>query len=266
VCADVDAVRAQAVDLPAESAPDALREVVGDVRLVPVWDNSAGGRTFRIPMGGGIGHAYLKWAPAGTPLDLVGEIARTTWAQRWIRVPELLDHGTDADGGRWMLSSGILGESAVAPRWTDDPEHAVPAIAIGLRAMHDTLPVDECPFEWSVEHRIAAAGVSDAEIAALGPAPAHDRIVVCHGDPCSPNTLIGADGQWVGHVDLDQLGIADRWADLAVATMSLGWNYGPGWDDVFYAAYGIEPDQQRIDWYRALWNLGDEHPPSHRVV
>lgn len=47
-----------------------------------------------------------------------------------------------------------------------------------------------------------------------------------------------------------ELGVADRWADLAVATLSLGWNY-PGrlWDAEFFDAYGIEADPERIDYY-----------------
>ena len=45
--------------------------------------------------------------------------------------------------------------------------------------------------------------------------PPVDRLVVCHGDACAPNTLLTDDGRWSGHVDLGQLGVADRWADLA---------------------------------------------------
>jgi len=39
-----------------------------------------------------------------------------------------------------------------------------------------------------------------------------------------------------------------------VAAMSTTWNYGPGWEDALYDAYGIEPDAERIAYYRALWN------------
>jgi aminoglycoside phosphotransferase len=40
----------------------------------------------------------------------------------------------------------------------------------------------------------------------------------------SPNTLIDDDGRCCGHVDFGDLGVADRWADLAVAALSPGWN------------------------------------------
>jgi kanamycin kinase len=80
--------------------------------------------------------------------------------------------------------------------------------------------------------------------------------VVCHGDPCSPNTIGADDGSVAGHVDFDTLGVADRWADLAVATMATQWNYGPGWEDTLLDAYGISADPERTDYYRWLWNLG----------
>jgi kanamycin kinase len=80
--------------------------------------------------------------------------------------------------------------------------------------------------------------------------------VVCHDDACAPNTLIADNGRWSGHVDLGDLGVADRWADLAVATWSTEWNYGPGWEQPLLDAYGVEPDAERTRYYRLLWELG----------
>ena len=81
-------------------------------------------------------------------------------------------------------------------------------------------------------------------------APDIELLVVCHGDACAPNTLLDAAGRFLGHVDVGRCGTADRWADLAVASWSLEWNYGQGWDDRFFAAYGVEADADRIDFYR----------------
>lgn len=81
-----------------------------------------------------------------------------------------------------------------------------------------------------------------------------DRLVVCHGDACAPNTLLDDRGAFLANVDAGRLGVADRWADLAVATMSLGWNYPAPNENLFWETYGVDPDPQRIDYYRALWN------------
>lgn len=81
--------------------------------------------------------------------------------------------------------------------------------------------------------------------------------MVCHGDACVPNTLLHDDGRYSGHVDMASLGTADRWADLAVATWSTEWNYGPGWEEPFIRAYGVETDHDRIRYYRSLWDLAN---------
>ena len=77
----------------------------------------------------------------------------------------------------------------------------------------------------------------------------------CHGEACSAETLLDDDGRWMGHVDLGRVGVADRWADLAVATWSTVWNYGPGHEDRLLAVYGIARSR-RTEFYRWLWNSG----------
>jgi kanamycin kinase len=86
--------------------------------------------------------------------------------------------------------------------------------------------------------------------------PPIDRLVVCHGDACAPNTLLADDGRWTGHGDVGALGLADRWADLAIATWSVAWNYGTEWEGQMLEAYGITRDDDRIAYYRLLWDLG----------
>lgn len=154
------------------------------------------------------------------------------------------------------MTAGLPGESAVADRWKADPEIAVHVAGSALRVLHDALPVEECPFDWSINTRLDRArrrGVSTDRMSAYP--PSIDRLVVCHGDACVPNTLIDDAGEFAGHVDLGRLGVADRWADLAVATWSTEWNYGPGWEEPFLAAYGVEPDSARTHYYRDLWDL-----------
>jgi len=220
--------------------PDAVRERAPGA--VAVWLNQVGGLTFRD------GERFFKWNPAGSVESLAAERERLAWVAPHHPVPEVLEY-VAVDDGELLVTRALPGEGAVTERWLAEPCTAVRAIGEGLRALHEHLPVAGCPYDWGVEARLA-----DRRAPQLGPAPEIDLLVVCHGDPCAPNTIIGGDGRWVGHVDFADLGLADRWADLAVATMSLGWNYGPGWDGELFAAYGIAPDADRIRFYRELWD------------
>jgi len=190
-------------------------------------------------------------------------------------VPEVLEQGAD-DSAAWLLTAALPGESAVSARWIAEPAAAVPAIGRALRSLHDDLPVDSCPFTWSAADRLEdarrRAGRGGLDRSSWDPAhrsmsidealrratdtPPIDRLVVCHGDACAPNTLLADDGRWTGHVDVGALGLADRWSDLAIATWSVTWNYGTEWEGQMLEAYGITRDDDQIAYYRLLWDLG----------
>jgi aminoglycoside phosphotransferase len=253
--------------------PIVVSRVAGGRPTRAVWLNMLGGMTFEVD--GGDGRSFVKFAPAGSGLPLAREAERLAWAQRFTPVPRVLNSGSD-ETGTWLHTAALPGRNAVDARWLADPAPAVAAIGRGLRALHDALPVRECPFSWMAEDRLAiareraTAGLIDvghwhpdyqhlSVAQALADAvnrPPIDRLVVCHGDACAPNTLLDDAGYWTGHVDMATLGVADRWADLAIASWSLGWNFGPGWEPVFYDAYGVDPDPVRIAYYRLLWELG----------
>lgn len=237
------------IPLDAVDAPARVRDLARGAALRPVWRNNRGGLTFRTDDG-----RYIKHAPHNDESSLADETVRLEWAGAFLRVPHVLESGADA-AHEWLVTRALPGESAVAPRWVAQPQAAVRAVGEGLRALHEALPVGDCPFEWSVPSRIANAAARGIRVPdALREPPPIDRLVVCHADACCPNTLIGDDGRWLAHVDLGQLGAGDRWADIAVASMSTEWNYGPGWEDALIEAYGVEPDRARLSYYRELWN------------
>ena len=81
--------------------------------------------------------------------------------------------------------------------------------------MHESLPVDSCPFSWAAEDRLVGIRrqVSDGRLGQacwpsareplsagralelLADIPPADLLVVCHGDSCAPNTLLTGDGR-----------------------------------------------------------------------
>ncbi|WP_370068040.1 phosphotransferase [Mycobacterium sp. MAA66] len=211
--------------------PEVVIVLAAGRSVAAVWVNELGGVTFTIDAGA----EYVKTYPAEHAALLTAEAARLRWAGQYVIAPTVLGSGPG-----WLHTAGLPGRSAVDPRWSDHPETAARAIGSGLRTLHDALPVDECPFgppSWVLD------------------ALPTDRLVVCHGDPCAPNTLMSDVGEFVGHVDLGDLGVADRWADLAIATMSLDWNYPGNYEVALLDAYGVAPDPDRIAFYRRLWDM-----------
>ncbi|AQP46756.1 hypothetical protein BW730_03655 [Tessaracoccus aquimaris] len=200
-----------------------------------VWRNELGGITARLTAPD-TKDLFAKWSP----VDLEPEAERMSWLSGRHPAPRVFDYVDDGD--QWLLVSGALpGVSAVDPRWTADPDRAAAAIGEGYAVLH------------SLDPSISMFGAVDW----VGDQPDIDQLVIAHGDACVPNTIIGADGRFVGHVDLGSLGVADRWADLAIASWSLEWDYGPGHERAFWDAYGIEPDPDRIAHYRRLWDEPD---------
>lgn len=223
--------------------PGVVAAIAGHRSVTAVWVNELGGMTFAV--GSDPAVEYVKVYPEGDTHLLADEVERLLWARAYAAVPIVLGSGTG-----WLHTAALPGRSAADPLWSGHPETAARAIGAGLRRLHDALPVGDCPFG-------PPSWVGDAT-------PATDRLVVCHGDACAPNTLMADDGTCSGHVDLGDLGIGDYWADLAVATLSLDWNY-PGQEDedrqlALLDAYGVAPDRERIASYRARWNNGPVAP------
>ena len=250
---------------PADHPIPRLVRDLASGRLVPRWLNGTGGLTVAEARPDGDGFVrYLKWSPRRSKESLWDEAERLRWLEHHSDhpVPKVLDY-VDEGGAEVLVTSALQGESAVAEHWKKHPESAIKAIAVGLRRLH-SLPTDDCPFQWTAQERIAEIsavnahpGTKPTQLAQLASAiPDVDRTVICHGDPCAPNTLIHPSGQFLAHVDLGRLGLADRWADLAVASMALEWNYGSNAEHcaLFWDTYGVEPDEERIKFYRDLWN------------
>jgi kanamycin kinase len=197
--------------------------------VTAVWVNELGGTTFSLG-----GEEFVKVYPDAHAALLVREEERMRWAIGYHPVPRVL-----SSGAGWLRTAVLPGRSAVDPHWVARPRTATRALGEGLRHLHDALPVADCPF--------GAPSWIPAD------APPADLLVVCHGDACPPNTLIGDDAVWTGHVDLSDLGVADRWADLAVAASMLEADFEPGLEAEFLDAYGIDADEERMAYYRARW-------------
>ncbi|GAA1967249.1 APH(3') family aminoglycoside O-phosphotransferase [Amycolatopsis minnesotensis] len=247
---------------------------------VPVTVGKSGAGVWRLD---GSPPLYAKIAPRSehpdAGFDVASEADRLDWlGARGIPAARVVDSG-EKDGIAWLVSTAVPGRTA-ADDWTPVQRDAVvDAVADFTRALH-ALPVAECPFDRSLAVTVpdarhaAGNGLVDLDdlddersgwsaarlVAELEAAlPAVEDPVVCHGDLCLPNVLLDPSTfEVTGLIDVGRLGVADRYADLALITRSLlADDLNPQFDarfaDRFLARYGEAPvDLARLDFYRLL--------------
>jgi kanamycin kinase len=214
---------------------------------------------------------FTKVAPKGVYPSLQMEADRTTWAGTVLPVPDVVSHGSDASV-EWLVLTALPGLDAT--RIDMDPADVVRALGAGLRRFHDA-PTMDCPFDFTLdaaiahcEARVAAGTETWDDLHAdfkdhtpqtaleelIATRPASEDVVVCHGDYCFPNMLL-EDGAVTGYLDLGELGLADRWWDIGVGAWSVTWNVDPSLEPLFCEAYGVQPDPERIRFYRLMYDL-----------
>ncbi|WP_404822342.1 APH(3')-II family aminoglycoside O-phosphotransferase [Pseudomonas azadiae] len=208
------------------------------------------------------------------PLDEFGELANEIERLRWLRhmnlpAPAVLDEVTE-DHRHWLLMTTVPGQN-LASASELSAARIINILATALRTLHQ-VPIALCPFDHSLERRIAQAqthvsagrvdetdfdderlGQSAGDVLAelLSTQPKTHDLVVTHGDACLPNFMT-ADGRFSGFIDCARLGISDRHQDLALAARSIERNLGQAWVKPFFELYGAEPDEQRMKFYCLL--------------
>lgn len=211
-------------------------------------------------------------APSGVP-ELEAERDRIAWlAGTGMPSATVVDWLVSEDGA-CLLTSAVPGVAGIdLPSW--GWLGAMETLGRTLRELH-ALP--DCPFERPLASVVASAqdvvrrGAVNADFLtdewrAVAPESLLAQVVaestyvesvtelaVCHGDACLPNVFFDPLTLRVtGFIDVGRLGIADRYADLALTTIQLYdvWSVDP---TPFLTSYGLtEPDRRRLDFYRLL--------------
>ncbi|WP_432888089.1 phosphotransferase [Kribbella sp. CA-245084] len=219
------------------------------------------------------GDVFAKCCGATGVVDLAAERDRVAWlAGTGIPGAAVVDWLESSDGA-CLVTSAVPGVSGDA---LPSSVHGAAMRSLGS-ALRDLHALTDCPFERPLATVIAAAAdvvrrgaVNPAflidEWRLLQPSELLSQVVaespyvesvlepvVCHGDACLPNVFFDPRTLEVtGLIDLGRLGVADRYSDLALATIQLHdeWSADPA---PFLDAYGLpEPDSRRLQFFRLL--------------
>ncbi len=176
-----------------------------------------------------------------------------------------------------LLLSAIPGVMACDPAYVNDLPALAWRLGEGLRLIHD-IPIASCPLDQRLDVKLAEArrrvevgliDVDDFDADRLGRAaddllrealatrPADEDLVFTHGDYCLPNVFLSQADPYAakisGFVDWGRAGVSDRYQDLGLATRSMEYNFGPGWEGALWQAYGLaEVDRAKVAYYRLL--------------
>jgi len=200
---------------------------------------------------------YLKIGPPDPNRSLADEQRRLEWLQDKLPVPrvQLFVQDEQLD---YLLMSAVPGLDTSDKAYSHDLPAMVRQLGQGLRLFH-SVPIDHCPFDETLAVTLARARQrTEAGFAPLAllaeleaKQPETEDLVLTHGDYCLPNILL-LNGAISGFIDLGRAGVADRYQDLALAVRSLAYNFGEGWAPLLFAAYGLEPDQAKLEFYTLL--------------
>ena len=166
--------------MPPEDAPPPVV-----ARLAPGWSATLAYRlvpgltTWRLTAPDGTVR-YAKVDTEGRRPSLRDEADRMVWAAAYLPVPRVVAVDESA-GTTVLLTEALPGADAVDPRWRDDLPALVHALGRGLRAFHDAVGEEWCPFRFEVdralEHvaRRVAAGDVDPRCVPRVPHPSLPR-------------------------------------------------------------------------------------------
>jgi aminoglycoside phosphotransferase len=191
-------------------------------------------------------------------------------ARNRLPVPLVLQFAED-ENTDYLLLSEISGRAASDDSLKTDVRRVIEQLAAGLKTIH-SLPVEDCPFDARLDSAIELAhermikGLVEQEnfdeerqnrtaedifqelIAAK---PTDEDLTFTHGDYCVPNVIL-KDGKLSGFVDWGNAGVADKYQDLALLSRSVSYNFGEESEKSVFEIYGVEPDWEKIYFYRLL--------------
>ncbi len=213
---------------------------------------------------------YLKIDSRASKHSLSQEKLKLNWLKNRLPVAEVLLFAEDEET-EYLLLSEISGLPASDDSLKNDIPRIIGQLINGLKMIHE-LPIENCPFDERLVCKIEIARermikglvkeedfdeeqqgrtAEDLFQELIAAKPTDEDLVFTHGDYCVPNIIL-KNGKLSGFVDWSGAGIADRYQDIALLTRSVRYNFGKEWEENVFEIYGIEPDWEKIRFYRLL--------------
>ena len=221
---------------------------------------------------------YLKVEKEGGELSREYEVLK--WANGKISVPKIRFF-TEEQGYIYLLMTEMTGYMTCKcpeDELCEPYEYTVRLLAEGLLSLQST-DINDCPLNNILDIKLERVRCNiENNIVDMGNWEEHNNfktpedlyryldenrptedLCFTHGDYCLPNIFI--DGEKVtGFIDMGRGGIADKWQDIALCVRSMEYNLRNAagrekYVDMLYNHLGIEPDEEKLNYYILLDEL-----------
>lgn len=212
-------------------------------------------------------------------------VATMRWLEGKVPVPKVLCHEI-LDGKSYLLMSRVPGIMSCDASYLEQPDVLVSALADGLKLLWNT-DTAGCPRTWMLEALLEEAKIRVAQglvdLDNVEPEtfsengfrdPEHllqwllehkpnSVPTLAHGDYCLPNVFL-KDGKLSGFIDVGDMGLGEKWRDIALCYRSLRHNFNGTYGGKIYNAFhpdllfkklGIQPDWEQIRYHLLLDEL-----------
>lgn len=213
---------------------------------------------------------YLKIDSLSRVRSLSQEKLILEWLKNRLPAAEVLLFTKD-ETDEYLLLSEIPGIPASDDSLKPEASRVIEHLTEGLKMIHG-LPLENCPFVMRLDYKIEMARermveglveeddfdeerlgrtAEDLFNEMIATKPPDEDLVFTHGDYCLPNIILDK-GELSGFVDWSNAGVADRYQDLALLTRSIEYNFGKEYEENVFEICGIEPNREKIRFYRLL--------------
>lgn len=211
--------------------------------------------------------------------------AAMEWLSQRLPTPKILCHEV-VDGKSYLLMSRIPGQMSCDEGYLQQSDILVLALAEGLKLLWSMDPTG-CPRRYLLPDMLKEAqyrvenglvDMDNVEPETFGNDGFRDPEallqwllcnqpesvpVMAHGDYCLPNVFL-KDGKLSGFIDVEDMGLGEKWRDIALCWRSLKHNFGGAYGgriypdfnpDSLFDALGIQPDQEQLRYHLLLDEL-----------
>ncbi|MDQ6787924.1 MAG: aminoglycoside 3'-phosphotransferase [Acidobacteriota bacterium] len=248
--------------------PASIAEAISGYKRQRNFTGMATWRVFRLEKANS-DTLYLKIAVCADS-ELHREKLRLEWLDGKLPVPKVKLF--DSDGKRdYLLISEIEGFPSSHNCYKAEPEKVIQQLADGLKMIR-AVPTDDCPFDAALDKKIEFArfrieqnlidetdfdderqgrNLADLFCEVLTTRPETEDLVFTHGDFCLPNIIL-KNNRLSGFIDWGRAGVTDRYQDIALLSRSVADNFGEQWQPFLFKTLGVEPDLEKIKFYKLL--------------